>query len=163
MIQDVLLGAEGKIRHFLRLFGNLSQLEQKRVLYAVLKHLADAFLNKLGAADTPEVSAIISGSAGVIEQLVGNDDSRRNHLIVWLTSATGAGVGDSVGIRRAALAALAKNREAISTVLDKSLNLFGDELYIKHSPILQQEGERQSTCLELRALTTVQHMPRSSC
>lgn len=143
MIQDLLLGAGGRIRHFLRLFGNLSQLEQKRVLYAVLKHLADNFLNKLETADTPEASAVVSGSAGVIEQLLGNDDSRRNHLVIWLTSATGAGVGDSVGIRRAALAAIAKNREVISTVLDKSLNLFGDELYIKHSPILQQEGRNQ--------------------
>lgn len=140
-IQILLLGADGRIGHFLRLFGDMSQLEQKRVLYAVLKHLADTFLNKLGTADTPEATATVYASAGVIEQLIGNDEGRKNHLVVWLTNATGAGVGDSIGIRRAALAALAKDREAISTVLDKSLNLFGDELYIKHSPILQQEGQ----------------------
>jgi len=30
--------------------------------------------------------------------------------------------------------------EALQTVLEKSMRTFGDELYIKHTPILHQEG-----------------------
>lgn len=124
----------------MKLFTHLSQLEQKRVLYAVLRHLSESSLNKLGIADTPEASTIIGAAAGVVEKLVENETSRKNHLVVWLTGATGAGLGDAVGIRRAVLAVLAQDREAITTVLEKSLHQFGDELYIRHSPVLQQEG-----------------------
>ncbi len=35
---------------------------------------------------------------------------------------------------------LADDKEAITTVLEKSIGQFGDQLYIKHTPILQQEG-----------------------
>jgi len=140
LIENLLLGPDDRTKYFLKLYVHLSQLEQKRVLYAVLKHLAEHSLNKLGTADTPEAAVVVAAAAGVIEMLVENNESRRNHLIVWLSGATGAGLGDAVGIRRAALAALAKDREAMVTVLEKGLNQFGDELYIKHSPTLQQEG-----------------------
>ena len=53
----------------------------------------------------------------------------------------GAGVGDGIGIRRAVVAVLAKDKEAITTVLEKSVNQFGDQLYIKHTAVLQQEGK----------------------
>lgn len=140
VIERLLLSSENGANSFMRLFGNLSQLEQKRILHAVLKYLAETFLNKLGQADTPESKRIISGAAAVIEKLVGSEESRKNHLIVWLTGSTGAGLGDAIGIRRAVLAALTPDKDAISTVFEKSLSQFGDQLYIRHSPALQQEG-----------------------
>ncbi|KAL2757409.1 hypothetical protein ACRALDRAFT_2099194 [Sodiomyces alcalophilus JCM 7366] len=132
---------------FMRLFGNISQLEQKRILYAVLKYLAETFLNKLGPAVTPESRQIISGAAAVVEKLVGSEESRKNHLIVWLTGSTGAGLGDAIGVRRAVLAALARDKDAIGTVFEKSLSQFGDQLYIRHSPALQQEAHAQVVLL----------------
>lgn len=58
----------------------------------------------------------------------------------WLTGSSGAGLGEGVGIRRAAVAVIAQNKDDLVMVLEKSLGQFGDQLYIKHSPMLQQEG-----------------------
>ena len=73
--------------------------------------------------------------------MIGRDSIRKGFVVAWLTSSSGAGIGWSIGIRRAVLAALAEDKESIITVLEKSLSQFGDQLYIRHSPILQQEGE----------------------
>jgi telomere length regulation protein len=69
-----------------------------------------------------------------------NDETRRDVLINWCASSSGAGVGDGVGIRRAVVATLARDREAITTVLEKSIAQFGDDLYMRHSAMLQQDG-----------------------
>jgi len=61
-------------------------------------------------------------------------------LLSWLTSSTGAGVGEGIAIRRAVVAALAEDKSDMETVLEKSLQQLGDQLYIKHTPTMQQEG-----------------------
>ncbi|KAG7121153.1 DNA replication checkpoint protein tel2 like [Verticillium longisporum] len=66
-----------------------------------------------------------------------------NHLVLWLTNSTGAGLGEAIGIRRAVVAVVGKDKECTSQVLEKSLSQFGDQLYIKHSPMLQQEAHAQ--------------------
>lgn len=84
---------------------------------------------------------LVWAAAGVLDIVIGTNQGRRGHLISWLTDATGAGIGESYGIRRAAVAVLSGDKESITSVLEKSLNQFGDQLYTRHSPILQQEGE----------------------
>ncbi|KAM0332389.1 hypothetical protein ACHAQA_002668 [Verticillium albo-atrum] len=143
LIEDLLLGLDNRTAAFVRLFGHLSQLEQKRLLYAVIKYLADSHLNKLGSSESPEASQKVSAAAGILEKLVASSESRKNHLVLWLTNSTGAGLGEAIGIRRAIVAVLGKDKECISQVLEKSLSQFGDQLYIKHSPVLQQEAHAQ--------------------
>lgn len=122
------------------LFDNLAHSEQRNVLFSLLKTIAELHLNKLEGSDTANDKTIISAAAGVINGLVSNDAKYMSHLVTWLTNATGAGVGDAIGIRRTVLAVLASDRDSITTVFEKSLNQFGDFLYIKHTPMLQQEG-----------------------
>jgi telomere length regulation protein len=38
------------------------------------------------------------------------------------------------------MAVVSQQKDDIVAVLEKSLSQFGDQLYIKHSPALQQEG-----------------------
>ncbi|KAF6811092.1 telomere length regulation protein [Colletotrichum sojae] len=140
VIGDMLLGSDENRNAFIKLFGLFSQLEQKRIIFAVLKHLSEVFLNNLEDTDLNS-NRTISAAAGVIERIVANDESRKTHLVSWLTSSTGAGLGDGIGIRRAVLAALARDRECMNLILEKSISQFGDQLYIKHSPILQQQGK----------------------
>lgn len=83
---------------------------------------------------------MISAAAGVIKSLVADDTKYLSHLVTWLTSANGAGLGDTICIRRAVLAVLSSDRDSIATVFEKSLSQFGDYLYIRHTPVLQQEG-----------------------
>jgi telomere length regulation protein len=82
----------------------------------------------------------ISAAAGLINKLLGNQDSRRMQLITWLTGSSGAGVGETIAIRRASIASLSESKNDVEVVFDKSLQQFGDQLYIKHTPIMQQEG-----------------------
>ncbi|KZL81406.1 telomere length regulation protein [Colletotrichum incanum] len=143
VIGDMLLGPEECRNAFFKMFGQFSQLEQKRVIFAILKHLSESFLNMVDDAEVLKPNVTISAVAGIIEKIVANEESRKNHLVSWLTSSTGAGIGDGIGIRRAVLAALAQDRECVALVFEKSLHQFGDQLYIKHSPIMQQQAHAQ--------------------
>ncbi|KUI57571.1 DNA replication checkpoint protein tel2 [Cytospora mali] len=130
-------------QHVRSLFDNLAHMEQRNVLFGLLKTIAELHLNKLEGDDEASDRTSISAAASVINGLVANEAKYMSHLVTWLTNATGAGVGDGIGIRRAVLAVLASDGDNILTVLEKSLNQFGDFLYIKHTPMLQQEVHAQ--------------------
>lgn len=111
------------------------------MLFGVLKSLANLHLNDADvSSDAPQ---LVPAAAGIIDRIVAGDARHTAHLVAWLTSATGAGLGDSIGIRRAVLAVLAPVKDNIVTVFDKSLSQFGDYLYIRHTPMLQQEVHAQ--------------------
>lgn len=126
---------------FSKLVNSYPLPEQRKVLYLILKLLSDLHLSSIEDSNANEDDPAIWASVGAIKLVIANNDAQRNNLVAWLTSASGAGVGERCSIRRAAVAALADHKESISTVLEKGLSLFSDKLYIKHTPILQQEGE----------------------
>lgn len=111
----------------------------KKVIQLLLQYLSGRFLNGL-TLDNITSNATVSAVAGILADVIQNDQTRKNHLITWCCSPSGAGLGDGVGVRRAVVSVLAEDREAITSVLEKSLAQFGDQLYIKHTAILQQEG-----------------------
>lgn len=120
-------------------------MEQRTLLFSILKNIADFHLNSLNGSNPSEEHVVISAAAGIIKSLVTDDTKCLSHLVTWLTSANGAGLGDTIGIRRAVLAVLSSDRDSIATVFEKCLSQFGDYLYIRHTPILQQEGMQDST------------------
>ncbi|SCV32098.1 related to TEL2 Protein involved in controlling telomere length and position effect [Fusarium fujikuroi] len=140
-INGLLLSKRNSISTFIQLA--LSQHRtSKKVFHILLQHLSQKYLNRLSLEDThpdDKVSAV----AGLLMEVALNDETRRDVLISWCASSSCAGVGDGVGIRRAVVAALARDREAITTVLEKSIAQFGDELYIRHSAMLQQDAHTQ--------------------
>ncbi|CVK94871.1 related to TEL2 Protein involved in controlling telomere length and position effect [Fusarium proliferatum] len=140
-INGLLLSKRNSISTFIQLA--LSQHRtSKKVFHILLQHLSQKYLNRLSLEDThpdDKVSAV----AGLLTEVALNDETKRDVLISWCASSSGAGVGDGVGIRRAVVAALARDREAITTVLEKSIAQFGDELYIRHSAMLQQDAHTQ--------------------
>ena len=111
----------------------------KKVLGIFLEHLARAYLNAAAPEDASS-NATISAAAGIIDVALASDEVAKDHLVGWCCSPSGAGLGNLVGIRRAVIAVLAQDAETITKLLDKSLAQFGDQLYIKHTAILQQEG-----------------------
>ncbi|ENH61189.1 DNA replication checkpoint protein tel2 [Fusarium oxysporum f. sp. cubense race 1] len=140
-IDGLLLSKRNSISTFIQLA--LSQHRtSKKVFHILLQHLSQKYLNRLSLEDThpdDKVSAV----ARLLMEVALNDETRRDVLINWCASSSGAGVGDGVGIRRAVVAALAQDREAITAVLEKSIAQFGDELYIRHSAMLQQDAHAQ--------------------
>lgn len=125
---------------FGRLLDGLPSTEQRKVLFSVLKLLSADYLDRLGLCESIESSTPISAVAGSISSIIRGAQARRTHLAEWLTSSSGAGLGEGVGIRRAVLAVVSQDKDAMVEVLERSISQFGDQLYIKHSPILQQEG-----------------------
>jgi telomere length regulation protein len=124
----------------------LQSFEYRNFLYTVLKIAPGDYLN---AAVTTNDDAqwwqsdarVVSSVASLIIQIVNeNVTNQKEHLTSWLTGSSGAGLGDGIAIRRAVVLALSRNKTDIETVFDKSLQQFGDKLYIMHTPTLQQEG-----------------------
>lgn len=112
----------------------------KKTIHILLHHLSQTFLNHLELEDS-KPDTLVSAAAAVIQEAVGHDEARKSHLINWCASSSGAGLGDGIAIRRAVLAVLAQDKEAVTTVFERIMSQFGDELYIKHAAILQQDGK----------------------
>jgi telomere length regulation protein len=122
------------------LLDTMLQSEQKRIILGTLRILSTRYLNDLGNCEAPTANRAIGAAVRVIERLVNNSDGRQASLVEWLTSYSGAGMGEAVGIRRAVFAVCGRNMELIARIFNDSLSQFGDELYIKHAPSLQQDG-----------------------
>jgi telomere length regulation protein len=124
----------------------LPSSEYRNFLYTVLKIAPGLYLSapvtteddsQWWHSDTKAVSSV----ASLVDHIVGgNVPHHKEHLVSWLTGSSGAGLGDGIAIRRAVVALLSKDKTDIEAVLDKSLQQFGDQLYIKHTPTLQQDG-----------------------
>ncbi|GKT98265.1 dna replication checkpoint protein tel2 [Fusarium langsethiae] len=141
VIDGLLLSKESSVQTFTRVALGQPR-SSKKVIHLLLHHLSRKHLNHLTLDDTsPDEN--VSAAAGLLKELALNDQFRRDILIDWCASSSGAGLGDGVGIRRAVIAALSQDREAITSVLEKSLVQFGDELYIRHSAMLQQDVHTQ--------------------
>ncbi|OTA93893.1 hypothetical protein M434DRAFT_72349 [Hypoxylon sp. CO27-5] len=143
LITGLLLQDVGGQAVFDRLLGFLPPLEQRKIFSLTLKLLSDKYLSNLDGSSPTEETPIISAVAGALKVIVGNDETRKSHLVDWLTGGTGAGIGEGCGIRRAAVAVFAEDKECMTTILEKSLSQFGDKLYIRHAPLLQQEAHAQ--------------------
>lgn len=150
-------------RHLSNLFSNLANTEQRALLFSILKIMADVHLNQLNGSNPSEEQTIISAAAGAIKSFVADDTKYLNHLVTWLTNANGAGLGDTIGIRRAVLAVLSSDRDSIASVFEKSLNQFGDYLYIRHTPVLQQEGMQDSMLCGKESSDRLQYMHKCFC
>ncbi|KAK4157865.1 telomere length regulation protein-domain-containing protein [Chaetomidium leptoderma] len=143
VLSDLVLKPRANPKRFGILLGNLPQTEQRKVLYSVLKLFSGEHLDRLGRCEFEESKPLISAVAGALDGILDTDENGRRHLVEWLTSSSGAGLGESVGIRRAVMAVTSQNKEDLVVVLEKSLSQIGDQLYIKHSPMLQQEAHAQ--------------------
>ena len=130
---------------FISLLDSLPSFDQRNALYSVLKiatreHLSSPITTEDNSQWWKRDTYIVSAVAGLINSLIADDEARKNYLISWITNSSGAGIGDGIAIRRAVVASLAQDKNDMETILDKSLQQFGDQLYIKHTPTLQQEG-----------------------
>ncbi|KAI0877580.1 telomere length regulation protein [Hypoxylon argillaceum] len=143
LLYQLLLQDDAGKQTYSKLVDNYPLSEQRKVLFIIMKLLSDLHLTSIDDNETSEDYPAIWASVAVLQSVVGNNDSQRSNLVSWLTSASGAGVGEGCSIRRAAVAALADHKESISEVLEKSLNMFSDKLYINHTPVLQQEAHAQ--------------------
>jgi telomere length regulation protein len=130
---------------FLKLIENLPSFDQRNVLSCVLKIVSREYMSSPITSEANQWwksdASIVAAGSGLINLIVAGHGTRKNTLISWLTDSSGAGAGDGIAIRRAVIAALAGDTSDMEMILDKSLQQFGDQLYIRHTPTLQQEGK----------------------
>lgn len=105
------------------------------------KHListvsSSEFDPKWWVEDVPKISQI----AGLLNDVIGSNEDFRDLAVDWLISPNGGGVGEPIGIRRALVCVLSKGEVVLKGLLEKSLGQFGDKIWIRHTPIMRQEG-----------------------
>ncbi|KAI9850859.1 MAG: telomere binding protein [Thelocarpon superellum] len=134
--------------HFRFLTRSLMAHEQRNILYLILRLMPKTYLTSTPSNGDQERwwevdAGKVGGAAALIAGLIEGIDSLKNDLVSWLTGSSGGGAGDAVNIRRAAIAALSGDEGRDVAVLEKSLQQFGDSVYMKHTPVLYQEVNAQ--------------------
>lgn len=121
------------------LFEQLPAHEQKKILFGVLKYAAETYFTS--APDTADVDAkTVSAVAGLVKRVTEGSAVLQEQLSSWLLTNLAVGLIKGIGIRRAVVAVVAETPKSLTEILEKSISEFGDKLFIKHSPIIQQEG-----------------------
>ena len=128
-----------------KLIDSLPLFDQKTFILSALRLISKEYLSSIVTSEDDSDwwhadETLVSAAAGLLNLILGKEEFRKTQIISWLTGASGAGVGDGIAIRRAAIAALEAEKSDMETVLEKSLQQFGDQLYIRHTPTMQQEG-----------------------
>ncbi|CAK7264827.1 telomere binding protein [Sporothrix epigloea] len=126
-----------------RLLEHMPAHEQKKTLSGILKYTGEAFFGSSSAETAAVDASIVSAVAGLIKSLAGNPLHFHEQLASWLLKDLAAGLTGGCGIRRTAVAILSEDSRMLPEILDKSLSEFGDQLFIKHAPIIQQEAKAQ--------------------
>jgi telomere length regulation protein len=98
--------------------------------------------------DSPsQTPASIAAITSIISSLIGTSKTMQNHLTMWLSDPA-MNASESFNMRRAAVSALVHSSKSAASMLEdpvqdlmeKTMKQFGHNLFIKHSPILQQEA-----------------------
>jgi telomere length regulation protein len=161
MVNSLILTPQVRTAIFRKLLDGLPSLEQRNFIQNILQLISKEPLStELTSEDNSDWwkadADVVSAAAGLINLVLGDHDARKAQVITWLTSASGAGVGDGIAIRRASVTALSANKADLESIFDRSLQQFGDQLYIGHTPAMQQEGMNLfSSCIPLVELMLI--------
>jgi telomere length regulation protein len=147
-VLDLVLGAEDDLKVLQKLLDIIPTYEQKSVLNCALRLLVKRHLpsdpNYGDVAWWQEDTARVSAGAAYLNTIINGNASRKDLLLSWMTGLPGAGIGEPISIRRAAIAAVSNSKYDLEAILEKCMQQFGDQLYIKHTPSMQQDGAKHS-------------------
>ncbi|KAI8940268.1 hypothetical protein NX059_003970 [Plenodomus lindquistii] len=135
------------IERFANLLSKMKGFEQRRFVNATIgflvqDRLSSGTVNKVD--ETIASSKQISGAAALIVELTKDNDALKDYLVSTLTRSTIPSLDDSLAGRRSVIAALSQDEDKLHTLLENAIKLFGDSIYIKHTPVIQQEALAQS-------------------
>ncbi|CAK7267270.1 telomere binding protein [Sporothrix epigloea] len=143
LVTDTLLDNKASENVLRRLLENLPAHEQKKILSGVLKFAGERFFASTSTETAAIDASTVSAVAGLIKSLAGGSLLFHEQLASWLLKDLAVGLAGGIGIRRAAVAVLSESPKRLSDILDKSMSEFGDQLFIKHAPLIQQEAKAQ--------------------
>ncbi|KAL8696762.1 MAG: hypothetical protein Q9224_002637 [Gallowayella concinna] len=123
----------------------LKSSTKKVVVLSLLRVLARVHLRTSDRiADCHDSQSKIGSIAALLYGFVKQDQDIANILLEWLSSD---GVVQDLQIRRAVIASLVEDFNNLKTAVADTLRSFGDTLYIKHRPVLHQEGTTENLLL----------------
>ncbi|KAL8714808.1 MAG: hypothetical protein Q9220_001321 [cf. Caloplaca sp. 1 TL-2023] len=118
---------------------------KKTVIHSLLRILAKAHFDHSEKNMLPEGSMKkIGGTADLLQEFLRDQKDSVDIVMEWVA---GDSVVQSLEIRRAVIAVVAQNVGLLRTAFSNTLSLFGDKLYIKHTPILNQDGMTENLLL----------------
>ena len=147
---------------FLQAFLGTMHFEMQRtVLYSLIRILSEESAIRGHTEHTPGLGTqAISAIAAFLSAFIQGKDHLQSFLADWVTDRSGGGGGEVDNYsRRAVILVLSQHRgrslslcstisltflESIQDLVQTLFTLFGDSLYIKHTPIFNQEGEYSS-------------------
>ncbi|KAF2459793.1 telomere length regulation protein-domain-containing protein [Lineolata rhizophorae] len=141
--RSILVSGDNSMQRIEALLKHMSSYQQQQFLSSTL-----AFLNVEVLPPKPEdglpgglqPTKAIGGSAALLRAIYAHSESLENKLISWLLSPASLGADGSFDLLRALVLALSPKADTVSAVLEKAITQFSDSLYIKHTPIIQQEA-----------------------
>ncbi|OBT89939.1 hypothetical protein VE02_01534 [Pseudogymnoascus sp. 03VT05] len=146
-VLDLVLGAEDDLKVLQKLLDIIPTYEQKSVLNCALRLLVKRHLPS--DADCGDVTwwqedtVRVSAGAAYLSTIINGNAARKGLLLSWMTGLPGAGIGEPISIRRTAIAAVSHSKYDLEAILERSMQQFGDQLYIKHTPSMQQDVHAQ--------------------
>lgn len=165
---SLILGDDHLLASTVSLIQHLGVHEQRTFLHALLRillkrHLGDT-RGDIHDENQQDCSKAMGGAAALISKIVKDTTVLKDELVDWLTGVSGDDIGLEINVRRVVVSVLANDhgRSLVRTnglpaytflvrllsVLNKSLESFGDKLYIAHTPMLHQEGISISSILQ---------------
>ncbi|KZF26020.1 hypothetical protein L228DRAFT_279274 [Xylona heveae TC161] len=136
---------------FQTLISHLPQHQQRNILYTLCRIISRSIphsaQNSISTSGQEGSKKSISGCAALITEIIAGNSHLCEDVIGYLIGLAGGGAGEPVGIRRVLISALSSDEDAMQTLLDKSMQQFGDKLYIKHTPTLYQDALAQVVLL----------------
>ncbi|KAL6715766.1 telomere binding protein [Lecanora helva] len=139
---DMLQGKTQLLRRYQALVGLLPPSEQKTFLYTLIEVLSKEKLQvglSNDKANPPNDATMLAAVAALIAGIVDENTNLQADLSDWLVGLSAAAPAYSHLTHRAVIAVVANHHEQAFETLRRCLQLFGDKLYIKHSPTLHQE------------------------
>jgi telomere length regulation protein len=133
------------------LLQNLQTHEQRQFLDQTFKVLSKQCLSLTSPPDfddaLTETPSTIAATSAIIVDLTAESEAMRAHLETWLSDPT-LNASESFSMRRAAVSAFTHAskgtanmlEDPVQDLMEKTMKRFGDNLFVKHSPILQQEA-----------------------
>ncbi|KAB2106324.1 hypothetical protein AG0111_0g5032 [Alternaria gaisen] len=132
------------------LLSRMKTFEQRKYLSAIVVLVTKEYFSVENASrDDASIvaSSAVSSAAALIYTLIKDNDVLKEHLVSSLSRSTIPALDESLLSRRSALAALAEDDEKLHTLLENLIKIFGDSVYIRHTPVLQQEALAQTLAL----------------
>ncbi|KAJ9304297.1 hypothetical protein DTO217A2_6261 [Paecilomyces variotii] len=134
---------------FRRLLENVRVPEQTAMFEAVLRDVEKKYFEGELPSDRPEIqpdNETIGGVAALCASIIKNSQSLRNQTASWLASGQSSCI-QGIRLRRALLAVISDDKDAVIELFTTSLGNFGDKFYIKHTPTQIQEANAQIVLL----------------